>query len=216
MTRDAALKHIHEIDRSLGRELILRDVLDPNAEPSLSVVQLLPKQDIALALGPAVERIEQNSARDLDYELLDRYADGRALQAVQTVFAQQLGKFACAPQTAVLRYFLRVDPAYGAKQVTASLKRRLDTHCYSNLLQSLGNELPKVQQSAIERWMIRTLSWCKMQYSHWDGGARPMPKPYCGRGCGVSTPSGRAARTSCAQRRIIATPDRVRWRWNRR
>ena len=150
MTRDAALKHIYEIDRGLGRELILRDALDPNAQASLGVIQLLPKEDIALVLAPAVERIEQNDARDLDYELLDHYADGGALQAVQTVFAQHLGKFACAPQTAMLRYFLRVDSAYGAKQVSASLKARIDTHCYSNLLQSLGSEFPKVQQSAIE------------------------------------------------------------------
>jgi hypothetical protein len=150
MTRDAALKHIYEIDPAAGRTLILRDALDPNAQPSLGVIQLLPKQDIALVLAPAVERIEQNDARDLDYELLDRYADGRFLPPVQTVFTQHLGKWACMPQTAMLRYFLRVDSAYAAKQVTASLKTRIDTHCYSNLLQSLGSEFPKVQQSAIE------------------------------------------------------------------
>src|SRR5262249_38884810 len=150
MTRDAALKHIQEIDPVAGRALILRDALDQNVQPSLKVVRLLPKEDIAVVLQPAVERIGHHAARDLDYELLDPYADTWFLGVVQAVFEEHLGKWACAPQSAMLRYLLRVDPAYGAKQVSASLRARKDTHCYSNLLQSLGDELPEAQQSAIE------------------------------------------------------------------
>jgi hypothetical protein len=37
------------------------------------------------------------------------------------------------PQSAMLRYFLRVDPTHGARQVSASLAARKDTHCYSNV-----------------------------------------------------------------------------------
>jgi hypothetical protein len=149
MVRDAALKHIQELDPAVGRALILRDALDSKAQPDVEVIELLPKQDIAAVVGPAVERIARHEARELDYELLDRYADGSALGAVQPVFEAHLGKWACAPQSAMLRYFLRVDPAYGAKQVSASLSARKDTHCYSGLLQSLGDQLPKAQQSAI-------------------------------------------------------------------
>jgi len=147
--RDAALKHIHELDPAEGRALILRDALDRNAQPGLDVIQLLPKEDIALVIRPALERIGHNSTRDLDYELLDRYADGKVLGVVQTVFEKHLGGWACAPQSAMLRYFLRVDPAYGAKRVSASLNTRKDTRCYTNLLQSLRGELPQAQQSAI-------------------------------------------------------------------
>lgn len=50
----------------------------------------------------------------------------------------------------MLRYFLRVDPGYGAAQVAASLRTRKDTGCYKFLLQGLGDELPKAQQSAID------------------------------------------------------------------
>jgi hypothetical protein len=148
--RDAALKHIHELDPAEGRALILRDALDPNAEPDPDVVKLLPEEDIAAVLRPALERIGHNSRRDLDYELLDRYADGNVLGVVQTVFEKRLGRWACAPQSAMLRYFLRVDPAYGARRVSASLNTRKDTRCYTNLLQSLRSELPQAQQSAIQ------------------------------------------------------------------
>jgi hypothetical protein len=150
MTRDAALKHIQELDPAAGRALILRDALDRNAQPSLEVIKLLPKEDIAVVLQPAVERVGHNEARDLDYELLDRFADVSVLGIVQPAFEEHLGKWACAPQSAMLRYFLRVEPVYGAKQVNASLRARKDTHCYSNLLQSLGRELPKAEKSAIE------------------------------------------------------------------
>ncbi|MGO9130659.1 MAG: hypothetical protein ACLQIS_13125 [Bryobacteraceae bacterium] len=150
MTRNAALKHIQELDPTEGRTLILRDALDRNAEPGLKLIQLLPTEDIAAVLRPAVERIGHDDARELDYELLDRYADGNVLKVVQAVFEEHLGTWACAPQSAMLRYFLRVDPAYGARQVSASLNARKDTGCYRQLLQSLGTELPQVQQRAIQ------------------------------------------------------------------
>jgi hypothetical protein len=150
MARDAALKHIQEMDPAAGREAILRDALDVNAQPSLEVIGLLPKEDIPAVLRPAVERIGRNGARELDYDLLDRYADAGVLGVVRPVFEEHLGDWSCAPQSAMLRYFLRVDPGYGAAQVSASLAARKGTGCYRQLLQSLGDELPKAQQSAIE------------------------------------------------------------------
>ncbi|WP_321471955.1 hypothetical protein [uncultured Paludibaculum sp.] len=150
MTRDAALKHIHELDPEAGRALILRDAVNPSAQPDLEVIRLLPKEDITVVLRSAVERIGQDKARDLDYELLDRFADSSVLGVAQAAFERHLGKWACSPQTAMLRYLLRADPAYGARQVSASLGARKETHCYGSLLQSLGEELPSAQDSAIE------------------------------------------------------------------
>jgi hypothetical protein len=150
MARNAALKHMQELDPAEGRASILRDALDRNAEPGLELIQLLPKEDMAAVLRSAVDRIGRNDARELDYELLDRYADATALGIVQAAFEENLGHWGCAPQSAMLRYFLRVAPAYGAKQVSASLSARKVTGCYRQLLQSLGSELPQAQQSAIQ------------------------------------------------------------------
>ncbi|HXI42725.1 MAG TPA: hypothetical protein VNH83_22275, partial [Bryobacteraceae bacterium] len=150
MMRDAALKHIYELDPAAGREVILRDLQNVNAQPSLEIIKLLPKEDLAIAVRPAAERIGSYNARELDYELVDRYADGSALGVVQAAFEEHIGKWACAPQSAMLRYFLRVAPEYGAKEVNASLNARKDTGCYRYQLQGLGAELPKVQQHAID------------------------------------------------------------------
>jgi hypothetical protein len=41
MARDAAIQHIYELDATEGRSLILRDLRDPRAQPSISLVKLL-------------------------------------------------------------------------------------------------------------------------------------------------------------------------------
>ena len=148
MQRDAVLLHINELDPALGRTLILRELENVNAQPSLKTIELLPPEDIAVALKSVVDRIARNNAREVDYELLDRYADASVLPLVQSLFEQQPGIRACQPH--LFRYFLRVDPMYGASQVDAALKARKETRCYAHLLQMLGDRLPPAQQSAIE------------------------------------------------------------------
>jgi hypothetical protein len=149
MVRDAALEHLNELDPVAGRTLILRELLDVNARPSLKVIGLLPKEDIASAVPPAVERIAKGNPRDLDYKLLDNFAGASFLPTVQGAFEAHQGKWSCTPPAAMLRYFLRADPAYGAKQVKAALARK-DTRCSSRLLQELGDQLPNAQENAIE------------------------------------------------------------------
>jgi hypothetical protein len=150
MARDAALRHIYELDPTAARSLIVADLKNRNAEPSLALLKLLPPEEIAPAIQPAIQRIAHNDARDLDFALLDRFADASVLGQVQAAFEPNLGKWACAPQSSMLRYLLRVAPEYGATQVTASLQARKDTHCYSSLLQELGDRLPPAEQTAID------------------------------------------------------------------
>jgi hypothetical protein len=70
MTRDAALKHLYELDRAAGKEAILSDLQSTNAQPALAVVKLLSKDDLASAARQAGERIANGGERELDLELL--------------------------------------------------------------------------------------------------------------------------------------------------
>jgi hypothetical protein len=97
----------------------------------------------------AVTRIEKNDARELDYHLLELYGDQSGLGEVEHVFTDHLGQWACDPQDAMLRYFLKFDPKFGTKMVQASLAARKVTGCYRMLLQDLGSDLPKVEPVAI-------------------------------------------------------------------
>lgn len=148
--RNLALQHIHEIDPEAGRALILRNAQNVHAQASPELIALLPPEDIAVAIQPALQRIGRNLAQDTDYKLLDRFADDGALGMVRTTFEQHRGEWACDEQAAMLRYFLRVAPAYGAPEVAAALRAREDTGCYRFLLSDLEVGLPLAQQSAIE------------------------------------------------------------------
>jgi hypothetical protein len=149
MARNVALGRLYELDPAAGRDAILRDLRSTNAQPDLAVVKLLPKEDLASAAVMAAERLQNGSAQELDFELVDGNADSSALAMVRAAFEKNSGKWACAPQSAMLRYFLRVDPEYGARQVAAALRQRSTTGCYRTLLGDLAEELPKVQHLAI-------------------------------------------------------------------
>ena len=147
--RDAVLLHLRELDPELGRRMILGALQTGKDEPDLETVKQLSPEDVASVLPAILKRISSKEAPNLDYELVDSYADASALPAVRSAFEANLDDWNCASQSAMLRYFLRVDPEYGAQEVQASLKTRKKTHCYAQLLQGLGDRLPPAQQSAI-------------------------------------------------------------------
>jgi hypothetical protein len=149
MARDVALKHIYDFSPDEGRALILHDLRDPRAQPSISLVKLLSADELQPIVQEAVARIEMNEGRELDYHLLEMFGDQSALGGVELVFTDHLGQWACDPQGAMLQYFLRLDPDFGMKMVQASLAARKVTGCYRMLLQDLGKSLPKVEQVAI-------------------------------------------------------------------
>jgi len=117
MVRDAAMKRIYEIDPSIALPILLRDLRDLRTQPDISLIKLLPQEEISAVIPAAVDRITRNEARALDYTLVDRYADTGVLASIQATFEQELNKWDCGPQDAMLRYFLRVAPEYGAAEV---------------------------------------------------------------------------------------------------
>jgi hypothetical protein len=55
MARDAALKHIYDLSPDEGRALILRDLRDPRAQPSISLVKLLSTDERRPIVEEAVD-----------------------------------------------------------------------------------------------------------------------------------------------------------------
>jgi hypothetical protein len=160
-TRDAALKRIFDLDPAKGRSLILRDLSNPKTQPSISLVKLLPSNELRPAVQQAVQRIVSNdrpvwdtsSVRALDYSIVELFADKSALRSLEAKFKadnDHLIKGMCVPYAVpMLRYFLRVDPKVGAREVQAQLAARKVTGCYPRLLEELGPSLPAVEQLAI-------------------------------------------------------------------
>lgn len=170
ISRDVAIQHIYELNAADGRSLILHDLRDPRAEPSISLVKLLSTDDLGPIVQEAAEKVEKNDARVLDFHLVELYGDASALAGTKAVFNDHLGQWACDPQTAMLRYFLRVEPEFGAKAAEASLAARKATGCYHFLLQELGDALPKVEPLAIRALDDRDLEVANdaaLALGHW-------------------------------------------------
>src|SRR5882762_5367822 len=170
MTRDAAIQHIYELDATEGRSLILRDLRDARAQPSISLVKLLTPDELRPIVQEAVGRIEKSDARELDYHLVELYGDASALVGMKTVFNDHLGQWACDPQTAMLRFFLRLESEFGAKAVEASLAARKVTGCYHFLLQELGDALPQVEPlaiSALDDTDLEVANDAALALGHW-------------------------------------------------
>jgi hypothetical protein len=86
---------------------------------------------------------------------------GRAIRALQfpasplpevrSIYEAHRGGWACTPQTSLLRYFLRVSPDFGVKEVSTALALRKDTGCYRTELSDLREyvRMPQVEKVAI-------------------------------------------------------------------
>jgi hypothetical protein len=151
-TRNMALRRIYELDPDEGSRLILRELMNADSNPTIELVRHLSPEGIIEGVPAAVERIGKGQGRALDFDLLDRYAGPEALGTIERILAKGIGKADCNPQAKMLRYALRVAPEYGAEQVRAAMAARKDagTWCYNTLLHDLGDQLPAVQQIAID------------------------------------------------------------------
>jgi len=147
--RSAALRHIYEFDPAEGTALIARDLANPEGSPTMENVHLLTPAQIQAAVPAAAERLRRNVPRGVDYELIDQYGDAGVLGSVQAVLENK-ERDACGSDSHLLRYLLRVAPEYGVEQVRLAMGSRKQTRCFTNLLQELGDQLPKAQQIAIE------------------------------------------------------------------
>jgi len=120
-----------------------------NADPVAPAARQMPRP----VVQQAVQRIETSNARPWDYSIVELFGDKSDLGSLQAKFKvdnDHLLKGLCAPYAVpMLRYFLRVDPNVGAREVQASHDARKVTGCYPTLLENLGESLPTVEQLAI-------------------------------------------------------------------
>jgi hypothetical protein len=149
--RASALRRIYELAPDQGRELILREISNPKGDIGINVLALLKERELPQVEGPLIAKLQGGNASDVDFELLERYASQRVLPDVKSVYEAHRGEWACAPQNAMLRYFLKSAPDYGIAQVSDALGRRKTTGCYMFQLTALHEDLrrPKIEQIAI-------------------------------------------------------------------
>jgi hypothetical protein len=149
--RAAALRRIYELSPAEGRQRILRELANPRGDIDINVLGMLAERELPQLDVPLVTKIKAGNALDTDFQLLQRYASIEVLPEIQRVYSAHRGEWACIPQSAMLRYFLRIQPEYGVAQVEDALGQRKTTGCYTNQLVALEEDLrrPKLQQIAV-------------------------------------------------------------------
>ena len=150
--RASALRWIYELAPDEGRELILREIANPQGDIRIEVLGLLAERELPQIEQPLITKLQEGNGSDIDFQLLERYGSLRALPDIKAIYEHHLGEWACAPQDALLRYLLRVEPEYGIARVSDALGYRRTTGCYKFQLTRLYEDIrrPKLEEIAID------------------------------------------------------------------
>jgi hypothetical protein len=151
--RAEALVRIRELSAAEARPLILAEVAAASGDIGVEVLGSLPERELPQFDEALVAKISGKDATNLDFEILDRYASPSVLAKVQAVYknAAPDGGWDEVPQAAMLRYFLRADPAYGVNEATKALQERKITDGEWFKLDSLKEyiRIPQLEQLTI-------------------------------------------------------------------
>ncbi len=130
-----ALRRIYELSPEEGRRLIIEEMRSPAPRVRVRVLTLLPDESLQEVDSLVAERLAAGDSDDDTLpQLAERYSTAAVSSQLKSAYEDKIGRMACAPQAALLAYFLRVEPAYGAGLVEKALASRKDTGCYESLL----------------------------------------------------------------------------------
>ncbi len=154
---EIALQRLYELSPEEGRRLILEEIHSPRSKVGIKALGLLPDKTLPELDDFLAAKFESGDS-EIGYEdlsvyssLLSRYASADALPRIKAAYANKIGHIACAIQTPMLAYFLRIDPQYGADMLEQALASRKDTGCYKSELTGLAalHMCPELERVAI-------------------------------------------------------------------
>jgi hypothetical protein len=136
--RGIALKRLFELAPEEGRRAILNEIQRTPLRVRPQALGILPDEtlpELDEILSEKLARHDPETEFDVvaDYAaLIARYATSASLPSVKRALGNRVGKMACAIQSAMIAFFLRVDPDYGAEVLEQSLAARKETGCYKS------------------------------------------------------------------------------------
>lgn len=150
-----ALSRLYELSPDEGRRLIIEEMRKPAPRVNIHTLTLLPDETLPEVDALVEERaLNDNSESEVLLQLAERYASSAVAAKLTSTFGEMVGRIACAPQEALLSYFLRVDPDSGLDLVQKALASRKATGCYETLL---GNIARKQMSPQLEKIAISSL-----------------------------------------------------------
>jgi len=121
-TRNYILKDVNKISPEEGQKLLALAITEPHAALTardVSGVTLTPSPELDTMLIAKLEgrRTEEMKAAA---PLIGKYASAALLERIRAVYEVEKEAWPCDIEAGLLAYFLRVDPAYGAKMFPAA------------------------------------------------------------------------------------------------
>lgn len=140
-----ALKALAKLKPDEARPLIVEDLqrqppryLIPKAASRIANAPLLslPAEPLPELEPFFREQLMTDSPKNLDLlvDAIDRYGTPTLLPDMIKFYSPKEGRWACDIQAAVLRFWLRCDPAAAVEAIKRALAAREHTHCYTGVL----------------------------------------------------------------------------------
>ncbi|HEY0320613.1 MAG TPA: hypothetical protein VGC66_06670 [Pyrinomonadaceae bacterium] len=151
----AALLHWYELEPDEARAVIIQEIIRPKPRFSASILGILPDKTLPEVEQALAENfVKQDSyAADNLASLLERYATDSVLPQILPVVDKNVGKWACAIQTPILAYMLRVNPDIARPRIEAAMAARGEEYsaCNHSLLVELGalQQDPMLEEIAV-------------------------------------------------------------------
>jgi hypothetical protein len=137
---DLALRRLYDVAPGEGRTRILREIANPAPTASLKTLGMLPDRELPELDAVLAANVEANDGSDgsIHEELLHRYASAAVSARVLSHVDGRLTRMACRPQTALLAYFVRVNPELGNTLLDRAMASRGTTGCYTTALRDVA------------------------------------------------------------------------------
>lgn len=152
----SALRRLYELSPDEGRRLIIEEMRRPTPRAPVRVLGMLPDESLAEVDALVAERLGAGAFdEDSLLPLAERYATAAVSPQLRAAYEGKIGRMPCAPQSALLAYMLRVEPAGGAALVEKALASRKSTGCYKFLLKEvselhMSRELERVAAASLD------------------------------------------------------------------
>jgi hypothetical protein len=142
--QDKAVQRLLELDPSEGREILVREIRNPRTALKPATLGSLEEAALPDLDAPLIERLrgqlESNGEGppDITTYLIHRYATKKIYSGAKEVYQKKAGLWACAIQSPLLAYFLRVNEKEGLSLIEQALQPSAATGCHHSLLHDLA------------------------------------------------------------------------------
>lgn len=155
---NAAIRGIYDLDRNLGKQIILEEMRRPKQRVYTAVLTLMPKTDSAEVESLLLEKLNGGKipADNLQavFMLIDHYETPKLIAKIRETYADKIDQIECGAQIEFLKIFLKSDLKFGEEMLGKTVKSSAGKECIGG---NPANTIAPYWSSGIERIVLELL-----------------------------------------------------------